>query len=211
MGEADLLIVLGTSLTVQPFASLADMAEKWCPRVLINLDRVGDFGERPDDVVLLGKCDDIVIKLCKELGWEEELTKLWEKTKYSVEALNPDEIADRDKLQEDERIQQEVEKLTDDIGRSLELNEVITGLTDKQATASSDLDTVEPPSESKDARESPPDEGESKSGDEKHVEAVEEGSAQEVDSEHSSSFQDSEGAVAGQNLEEILQIPEGIL
>lgn len=78
--EADLLIVMGTSLTVHPFASLAGLPAPGCPRVLINLDHVGDFGNRADDVVLLGKCDEIVRDLCRELGWEEELMRLWEET-----------------------------------------------------------------------------------------------------------------------------------
>jgi NAD+-dependent protein deacetylase SIR2 len=82
--SADLLIVIGTSLTVHPFASLAGMVEDSCPRVLINLDQVGDFGSRADDVILLGKCDEIVTELCKELGWKEELLRLWEQTEASV-------------------------------------------------------------------------------------------------------------------------------
>ncbi|KAF4617784.1 hypothetical protein D9613_006168 [Agrocybe pediades] len=84
MLEADLLIIMGTSLTVQPFASLADMVKDTCPRVLINIDRVGNLGSMPDDVVLLGKCDEIVRDLCKELGWEEDLDRLWSETAESV-------------------------------------------------------------------------------------------------------------------------------
>lgn len=84
MESADLLIVMGTSLTVHPFASLAWMVADSCPRVLVNLERVGDFGSRPDDLILLGQCDDYVRKLCKELGWLEDLERLWEETKESV-------------------------------------------------------------------------------------------------------------------------------
>jgi NAD-dependent histone deacetylase SIR2 len=84
MQSADLLIVMGTSLTVQPFASLAGMVKESCPRVLINLDHVGDFGSRADDVILLGKCDEIVMALSKELDWEKELLRLWEQTEASV-------------------------------------------------------------------------------------------------------------------------------
>lgn len=76
--------MIGTSLSVQPFASLADMVGPSCPRVLINLERVGDFGSRSDDVVLLGKCDDIVRDICRELGWEAELDALWQATEASV-------------------------------------------------------------------------------------------------------------------------------
>ena len=40
---ADLLIVMGTSLQVQPFASLIDAVPASCPRLLINLERVGEL------------------------------------------------------------------------------------------------------------------------------------------------------------------------
>ena len=83
---------MGTSLTVQPFASLAGMVEESCPRVLINLDHVGDFGSRADDVILLGKCDDIVMELCKELDWEWKLLGLWDETEASV--LKDDDVDD---------------------------------------------------------------------------------------------------------------------
>ncbi|KAH9480735.1 NAD-dependent protein deacetylase hst2-1 [Psilocybe cubensis] len=82
--SADLLIIMGTSLTVYPFASLAQRVDESCPRVLINLDHVGDIGSRADDIVLLGKCDDVVKDLCVELGWEDELIKLWNETEDSV-------------------------------------------------------------------------------------------------------------------------------
>jgi len=94
MRSADLLIVMGTSLTVHPFASLAGMVEESCPRVLINLDQVGDFGSRGDDVILLGKCDEIITELCKELGWERELLRLWEETEASVLKFADDEAKD---------------------------------------------------------------------------------------------------------------------
>lgn len=84
LGKADLLIVMGTSLTVHPFASLVDFVPDDCPRVLINLDEVGHFN-RPHDVVILGKCDEIVRELCTELGWEKELDDAWEETKDSLE------------------------------------------------------------------------------------------------------------------------------
>ncbi|KAI0041909.1 NAD-dependent deacetylase sirtuin-2 [Auriscalpium vulgare] len=82
--NADLLLIMGTSLTVHPFASLVDFVPLRCPRVLINLDHVGDIGERPDDVVLLGKCDDVVWDLARELGWEAELESAWAETAASV-------------------------------------------------------------------------------------------------------------------------------
>lgn len=41
--SADLLVVLGTSLTVQPFASLIHRVPTSCPRLLINLESVGEI------------------------------------------------------------------------------------------------------------------------------------------------------------------------
>ncbi|KAF9013132.1 DHS-like NAD/FAD-binding domain-containing protein [Cyathus striatus] len=118
MLKADLLIVMGTSLTVHPFASLAGMPDEFCPRVLINLERVGDFGRRSDDVVLLGKCDEVVGELCQELGWEEELLKLWEKTKYSVEGAEEEPAESED---EEALLEKEIEAVTAAIERSLAL------------------------------------------------------------------------------------------
>ncbi|PIL22456.1 hypothetical protein GSI_15144 [Ganoderma sinense ZZ0214-1] len=80
ISSADLLFVIGTSLTIQPFAKLASMAPETCPRVLINLDFAGDIGMRADDVLLLGKCDGIVRDLCLELGWADALEREWAKT-----------------------------------------------------------------------------------------------------------------------------------
>ncbi len=52
--KADLCIIMGTSLSVQPFASLPSFCDHAVPRVLINLERVGGIGSRTDDVLLLG-------------------------------------------------------------------------------------------------------------------------------------------------------------
>lgn len=71
--SADLAIVMGTSLTVQPFASLPGYCAEGVPRVLLNSERVGGLGSRADDVLLLGDCDEIVRKLASALGWLEEL------------------------------------------------------------------------------------------------------------------------------------------
>ncbi|OJT08099.1 NAD-dependent protein deacetylase hst2-1 [Trametes pubescens] len=82
--SADLLFVIGTSLATQPFASLATMVPQSCPRVLINMDFGGDIGMRSDDVLLLGRCDDVVRDLCRELGWDETLEREWTKTELQA-------------------------------------------------------------------------------------------------------------------------------
>ncbi len=71
---------MGTSLQVQPFSILPTLAEN-CPRLLINLNAVGDFGTRSDDVLFLSECDMAVEKLCKLLGWTQDLERLIKETK----------------------------------------------------------------------------------------------------------------------------------
>lgn len=75
--DADLILVLGTSLTVYPFAGLPTMAPAHVPRVLLNREAVGDMGSRADDVLALGSCDAGVRKLADALGWRDELEKRW--------------------------------------------------------------------------------------------------------------------------------------
>ncbi|KAJ7597319.1 DHS-like NAD/FAD-binding domain-containing protein [Mycena floridula] len=133
LGTADLLIVMGTSLVVHPFASLAGLTREGCPRVLINLERVGDFGRHSDDVVLLGKCDDIVKELCQELGWEEELNKLWEATAISAPSDDPEfheDPEDEDLYQEADT--DEIDTLAEKMGVSLVVADVAEKIQSKQ-------------------------------------------------------------------------------
>ncbi|KAH8928352.1 NAD-dependent deacetylase sirtuin-2 [Atractiella rhizophila] len=103
--DCDLLIVLGTSLQVQPFARLVDRVPDKCPRLLINLEVVGEAGDLDEfslssifmkfretgfdfsgrlsggkaytrDAKWIGESDVGVLELAKELGWDEELVKL---------------------------------------------------------------------------------------------------------------------------------------
>ena len=77
--ECDLLLVMGTSLQVQPFSDLVDCVPMSCPRVLINKERVGEFCEdviTERDHVCLGECDAVVGELVKLLGWETEFDDL---------------------------------------------------------------------------------------------------------------------------------------
>ncbi|KAJ8249118.1 hypothetical protein GJAV_G00231370 [Gymnothorax javanicus] len=73
---ADLLIIMGTSLEVEPFASLAGVVRGSVPRLLINRDAVGPFvggALRQNDVAELGDVVGGVLKLTDALGWTKEL------------------------------------------------------------------------------------------------------------------------------------------
>ncbi|KAL4622805.1 NAD-dependent protein deacetylase sirtuin-3, mitochondrial isoform X2 [Arapaima gigas] len=76
---ADLLIIMGTSLEVEPFASLAGAVRGSVPRLLINRDPVGPFAHsslRHNDVAELGDVVSGVQKLVDSLGWTQELQAL---------------------------------------------------------------------------------------------------------------------------------------
>ncbi|KAM0721043.1 hypothetical protein Q7P37_003328 [Cladosporium fusiforme] len=115
--EADLCIVMGTSLSVQPFASLPQMAQQGKPRVLINQEAVGGLGSRPDDVLLLGDCDAGVRKLAKACGWLEELEALWAATAPKDTVQEPQEEKTKD-----EKLEDEISKLTAEVDESLKLS-----------------------------------------------------------------------------------------
>lgn len=90
----DCLIVMGTSLQVQPFASIVNKVAPTVPRLLINREKVGervpglmgmltnrtegfDFGERNyRDALYLGDCDEGSRALAHACGWGHELEEL---------------------------------------------------------------------------------------------------------------------------------------
>lgn len=77
--RADLLIIMGTSLEVEPFASLAGAVPSSVSRLLINRDLVGPFAwgsPRHNDVAEVGDVVSGVKKLVEILGWTQELEAL---------------------------------------------------------------------------------------------------------------------------------------
>jgi NAD-dependent histone deacetylase SIR2 len=135
-GTADMIIVMGTSLSVQPFASLPSLAKPGAPRVLFNMERVGDFGSRPDDVVVLGDCDEGVRKLAEALGWLDELELLWRDVGGNVKEKEAIKRAEETKgMTKDEILEAEIGKLTGEIDSVLKLSK------DLAARANDQLDT----------------------------------------------------------------------
>lgn len=116
--QADLMIIIGTSLSVHPFASLPDMALEGTPRVLLNMERVGTLGSRPDDVLLLGDCDSQVRRLADELGWRDELEALYKEVGGPGATREP--VAPSVKK---EALEDEIEKLTAEVDQALKLSD----------------------------------------------------------------------------------------
>ena len=119
--QADLCIVLGTSLSVQPFASLPGMTRDSTPRLLINKERVGGLGSGSDDVLLLEDCDSGVRKLAKACGWLGELEALWSETapKAAAEIAQSASVPAKTK---DEVLNDEIDRLTKEVDETLNLS-----------------------------------------------------------------------------------------
>lgn len=88
LAKADLLIVIGTSLQVQPFASLPDRVGRSCPRILINLEDVGNFNQA-SDVKFLKDCDTGVLEFAAACGWKDDLHAIHEEVRrrHEIQAL----------------------------------------------------------------------------------------------------------------------------
>lgn len=119
-GFADLAIIMGTSLTVQPFASLPTTCSKGVPRLLLNSERVGGLGSRPDDVLLLGDCDEGVRKLASSLGWLEELEALY--TLHHPDR-SVDGQADEGSEPHHSTLDDEIAKITEEVDISLRISD----------------------------------------------------------------------------------------
>ena len=73
--QCDLLIIMGTSLQVSPFAGLPRSVAAVCPRLLLNREKLERSGLDFDspvayrDIFVQGDCDESVKKLVNLLGW----------------------------------------------------------------------------------------------------------------------------------------------
>ena len=127
----------------------------WLHRLLINLQQVGELGSRADDVLLLGDCDSGVRKLAEACGWLEELEAVWAETARDEDraaeaaaAAQAAAEASGERTKED-KLADEVEKLTREVEETLKLSESHTdfvntqlGRTTEASEKKAPLDTV---------------------------------------------------------------------
>lgn len=77
--DVDLLIIIGTSLTVSP-ANFLPLYAKKSHIALINNDKVGrELGltwEKDNQYFLQGSCDDQILELVKHLGWMDDFRRI---------------------------------------------------------------------------------------------------------------------------------------
>ncbi|PWW75103.1 DHS-like NAD/FAD-binding domain-containing protein [Tuber magnatum] len=117
--EADLVIIIGSSLSVYPFAALPGRAREGAVRVLISDERAGGIGGRADDVLLLGECDRGVRRLAEELGWTEELEEVWRSVGSGSDKKAEAEAESSEDAEPVESVDATVGRLTGEVERSL--------------------------------------------------------------------------------------------
>ncbi|KAM9854964.1 NAD-dependent protein deacetylase sirtuin-3 [Aulostomus maculatus] len=77
--KTDLLIIMGTSLQIEPFASLVNTVRSTVPRLLLNRHAVGPFAKTPlrrGDHMELGDLETTVRRFAEMLGWSDEMEEL---------------------------------------------------------------------------------------------------------------------------------------
>lgn len=89
LNQVDLLLIMGTSLSVAPVSMVPEMVS--CKRVLINRELVGNISKKRD-VFLEGDCDDTVQILSRLLQWQDDLLALNKSTRIEPkkEKNNPE-------------------------------------------------------------------------------------------------------------------------
>lgn len=136
---ADLALIIGTSLQVYPFAGLPQMVRESIPRVLFNMEKVGQIGTRADDVLSLGPCDSGIRQLAAELGWADELEQMWRGIVGEKEA----ERQLRSQKERDHDVDDEVRKLTEEVETALRLHDEEAGSNVAVASKSRQSEEVE--------------------------------------------------------------------
>lgn len=102
--KCDLLIIIGTSLTVQPFAGLVDYVSSSTPRLLINKTKAGqqaspiarllgicsgldfDSDDNYRDVLCMQDCDEGCLQLAEALEWGEELKDMIKEEHHKIDS-----------------------------------------------------------------------------------------------------------------------------
>ncbi|PWW78690.1 DHS-like NAD/FAD-binding domain-containing protein [Tuber magnatum] len=95
--EADLVIIMGSSLSVYPFAALPGRAREGAVRVLMNNERAGGL----------------------ELGWTEELEEVWRSVGGGTDKEAEAEAESSESAEPVESMNAKVGRLTEEVERSL--------------------------------------------------------------------------------------------
>ena len=101
LGDCDLLIIMGTSLTVSPANSLVYRIPSTCLRLIVNNQKVGrglgiDYSENSiRDVFAHGHSDEMCLDLIDKLGWLDDLSEMVDDLPESNATMIRERLANR--------------------------------------------------------------------------------------------------------------------
>lgn len=88
--QCDMVIIMGTSLEVYPFAGIVNSARGYIPRILINREAVGPFASRTsgrfNDLAVTGDLLENVQKFARVLGWKKAMEDLIKENEALLDA-----------------------------------------------------------------------------------------------------------------------------
>ena len=116
--DTDLIIIMGTSLKVQPFASIPYLTNKDACKLVFNMEKVGEYGYDyldDDSVFIEGKTDKSVIKFLKDINMFDEFAEFVKK-EYNEDLNSIMNIENKLINVNDKKENEEVEKLANDLG-----------------------------------------------------------------------------------------------
>ncbi|XP_022778951.1 NAD-dependent protein deacetylase hst2-like isoform X2 [Stylophora pistillata] len=118
--KCDLLVIMGTSLEVEPFAGIANSVDRSTPRLLVNREIVGPFSRRSErrsnDVVLQGDIVEGVTKLVNLLGWSDSMDAITNGAKQKWKDYSSTT---------DPKVSKASEELAKSIGRTTDSKEMV--------------------------------------------------------------------------------------
>lgn len=90
----DVAFIVGTSLTVHPFAELPYELPSTTTRAFINKVEAGGFSMRSmgRDLVMIAECDSCIQRIAELCGWDKELNDIYNSFKNKSENTKKDDI-----------------------------------------------------------------------------------------------------------------------
>ena len=115
--DTDLIIIMGTSLKVRPFANIPFLTNNYAFKMVFNMEKVGDYGYNyleDDSIFIKGKTDANVIKFLKDIDMLDEFAEFVKK-EYNEDLNSIMNIENKLINVNDKRENEEIEKLTENL------------------------------------------------------------------------------------------------
>jgi NAD-dependent histone deacetylase SIR2 len=115
--DTDLIIIMGTSLKVRPFANIPFLTNNYAFKMVFNMEKVGDYGYNyleDDSIFIKGKTDANVIKFLKDIDMLDEFAEFVKK-EYNEDLNSIINIENKLINVNDKKENEEIEELTENL------------------------------------------------------------------------------------------------